>query len=107
MLFARRQQARRSLRLKRHQARRQPQRRWFAFSLKGLDANKNKFEIATHVYLTFYRPTSTNCRRVVSPSNPNLHFNILDITQRSMVIGINNVDISGETIEVQVSEAPL
>lgn len=81
--------------------------RWYAFKMLGQDASGTQHTIATFIYLTFDRPTQVNYRRVFSPSHPNLRFDVLDLTQRSMVIGINNVDISGATVEVKVSGTPL
>jgi hypothetical protein len=81
--------------------------RWFAFKILGQDPTGTRVPIATFIYLTFDRPVQTNYRRVFSQSNPNLHFDILDLTERSMIIGIQNVDPTGATIEVQVSGAPL
>jgi hypothetical protein len=81
--------------------------RWFAFKIMGQDQTGKQVPIATFIYLTFDRPIETNYRRVFSPSNPNLHFDVLDLTARSMIIGIQNVDPSGQTIEVQISGTPL
>jgi hypothetical protein len=81
--------------------------RWYAFKTMGRDAAGNSRTIATFIYLTFDHPVQTNYRRVFSSSDPKLRFDVLDLTERSMVIGINDTDISGATIDVQVSGSPL
>jgi hypothetical protein len=81
--------------------------RWFVFTTVGVGANGERSPLATYIFLTFDRPVRTNYRRVFSPSNANLHFEVPDLTERSMVVGINNVDLTGQTVEIQVSGDPL
>jgi hypothetical protein len=82
--------------------------RWYAFKIANVNPRTHEtFPIGTYIFLTFDRPVQGNYRRVFSPSNPDLRFDVLDLTARSMIIGISNVDTTGITIEIQVSGAPL
>ena len=82
--------------------------RWYSFKTIGQNAEtKQLFPIGTYFFLTFTHPIKTNYRRVFSASNADWHFDILDLTSRSMVIAINNVDVTGATIEIHVSGSPL
>jgi ABC-type transport system involved in multi-copper enzyme maturation permease subunit len=82
--------------------------RWFVFKIANQNPQTHEiFPIGTYIFLTFDRPVQTGYRRVFSPSNPDLRFDVLDLTARSMVIAISNVDITGATVEVHVSGTPL
>jgi hypothetical protein len=81
--------------------------RWFVFKALGLSAEGKEISIGTFIFLSFDRPTNTNYRRVFSPSEPNLRFDVLDISARSMVIFVGNVDVTGQTVEIHVSANPL
>jgi hypothetical protein len=81
--------------------------RWFVFKMMGVNPAGQQITLATFIFLTFDHPVQTGYRRVFSLSNPNLRFDILELNERSMIATINNVDITGETVEVQVSGSPL
>jgi hypothetical protein len=81
--------------------------RWFVFKTMGQMPDGKLTTLATYIFITFDMPVQTNYRRVFSPSNPDFHFDVMDMTARSMVISISNVDLNGATIEVQVSANPL
>lgn len=82
--------------------------RWFVFKMANRNPETNEIiTLGTYFFVTFDRPVQTNYRRIFSPSNPALHFEVLDLTARSMVVAISNVDITGATVEMQVSVNPL
>jgi hypothetical protein len=82
--------------------------RWFVFRSVGLNANGNQTNIiGNYFFLIFEKPINSTYRRVTSLSNPNLMFNIIDISNRSAVIEISNTDLSGQTVELKFSDAPI
>ena len=81
--------------------------RWFVFRSVGQTQDGKHFPIGTYIFLTFDRPTNVSYRRVFSPSNPDLRFQVIEITESSMVIKIDNVELSGVTVEAQISAKPL
>ncbi|MFI5001344.1 MAG: hypothetical protein ACHQK9_15815 [Reyranellales bacterium] len=82
--------------------------RWYSFQMAQKDAATGQLSpLVTFIFITFDQPVATNYRRVVSPSNPTLHFNVRDLTQRSMVISIESEDVTGATIDVRVSASPI
>lgn len=81
--------------------------RWFVFRTMEYNDKGEMIGVATFFFITFDRPVQTSYRRVFSPNQPNWHFNVLDLTARSMVVAIANADVSSATVEVQVSGSPL
>jgi hypothetical protein len=81
--------------------------RWFVFKTMGQAPDGKLTTLATYIFITFDKPVQTNYRRVFSPSNPALHFDVPDLTARSMIVTINNIDLAGETVEINVSGSPL
>ncbi len=81
--------------------------RWFVFQLKNKDLLTGAVStLSTHFFVVFERPIFTNYRRVYSPTNPSMYFNILDLSPRSMMFTVEQ-DISGVAIDVHISKSPL
>jgi hypothetical protein len=81
--------------------------RWFVFKNLAKDAKGKTILIGTYIFLVFDKPVPTSYRRVISQSHPNVRFQIIEFTERSMVIFAPDVDLEAANVEVEVSGKPI
>jgi hypothetical protein len=81
--------------------------RWFVFKTLGRDPKGKTILIGTYIFLVFDKPVPTAYRKAFSPNFPNTRFQIIEFTERSMVIFVDSADLDNATIEVKVSDKPV
>lgn len=84
-------------------------RRWYSHKNVAREATTGQMQVfAWYMFITFEKSTDTSYRRVSSPNHPELRFDVLELTDRSMVIGLTGVEPSdGSIVEILISKKPI